>query len=514
MRKFFVEELVDALREASPQLIAYRHRRLPTDRHIEIFNVTHTARQLLFKVSWRQGDFPVEIVRVEKDGHDLIQWGQMIHGDYYRIFSIDLPVDAARAMHVLSHGEWQVSLSGDRHTDYEIAAIADEAGLGYAFSLGAGSHNVGQPLPLHAQLTVDGRPLTDAEHVTAQVLKPGAGVGTLLSTFPMPDETYVGEAQATVGQRKLDLLLRRDDFYGRLKPRPNEKRLHHQGDGVYSAQFGDTDIPGPYTVLFRIDGEHPQLGRYVRTESVSTMVEFARADVDASEFQVVEWVVGPDIDRLRLWVRPRDRFGNYLGPDYGHVIDVTVSAGNIEELVDLGDGGYEMRLTIPTGSDPDIDLAVMNETLYTGPMSGIAAPAAFSVGVFLGQGYPAGSFSNRYDDDWFVELSLEYRYSPRWSLNGVLGHYTFDPGYDVNGATLYLRGYQPFNSQYLFAELGGGIYDPDNLDPAGGLSVGVGVGMSINTRLRGEIGADYLYLFNQGPDIQFTAVKAGLRYGF
>jgi len=514
LRQFFVEELVDALREASPQLIAYRHHQLPANSYTETFNVNRTARQLLFKVSWRQGDSPIEITRIEKDGVDLTQWGQMTHGDYYRIYSIDLPVVHTRGMHVIPEGNWQVGLSGSRDTAYEIAAIADEAGLDYRFSLADGGHRVGQPLPLQAYLTVDGQPLTDAENVIAEVLKPGAGMGSLLSTYPMPDETYVGEAQATIGQRKLDLLLRHDDFYAQLKPMPNEVRLHHQGDGFYSAQFKGTDIPGPYTVVFHVNGVHPQIGRYIRTESLSTVVEFARANVDASDIRVVDRVVGPDIDRLHVWVRPRDVFENYLGPDYGHVIDVSVAGGSVKDIVDLGDGWYQAWLTVPTGSDPNIDIKVMNEPLYSGAVSGISARAAFAVGMHLGQAYPSGSFNNLYDADYLVELSMEYRYSAQLSLNAVLGHYRFDPDYDINGGTIYLRGYHPFNSKYFFAELGAGIYDPDNLDAAAGLSTGIGVGLSLTPRLRGEIGADYFHIFNQGDDIKFTAVKAGLRYDF
>ncbi len=514
LRQFFIEDLVHALRDASPQLIAYRHRQLPSSSYIETFNVNRTARQLLFKVSWRQGDSPIEITQVEKDGVDLIQQGQIIHGDYYRIYSIDLPVVQTRGIHVIPEGNWQVSLSGSRDTAYEIAAIADEAGLNYTFSLGEGGHRVGQPLPLQAHLTVNGQALTDVENVIAEVLKPGAGMGSLLSTYPMPDETYVGEAKATIGQRKLDLLLRHDDFYAELLPMPNEIRLHHQGDGFYSAQFSGTDIPGPYTVVFHVNGQHPQLGRYVRTESLSTVVEFARPDVDESDIRVVDRVVGPDINRLRIWIRPRDMFGNYLGPDYGHVIDVSVADGSVEDIVDLGDGWYEALMTVPTGSDPNLDLTVMNESLYSGPMSGMAARGGFAVGIHLGQGYPSGSFNNLYDADFLLELALEYRYSPQLALNGVLGHYTFDPGYDVSGGTLYLRGYRPFNSNYLFAEVGAGIYKPDNLDTAGGLSAGIGADLSLSPRLRGEFGANYFHLFNQGDDIKFIAVKAGLRYNF
>ncbi len=514
LRQYFVEELVHALREASPQLIAYRHRQLPSDNYTEMFNVNSTARQLVFKVSWHQGDPPINITKVEKDGVELIQQGQIIHGNYYRIYSIDLPVMQTRGIHVIPEGNWQVSLSGSMNTSYEIAAIADEAGLNYTFSLGEGGHRVGQPLPLQAYLTVNGQALTDTENVIAEVLKPGAGMGSLLSTYSMPDEPYVGEAQATIGQRKLDLLLRHDDFYAQLKPMPNEIQLHHQGDGFYSSQFSGTDIPGPYTVVFHVSGQHPQIGRYVRTESLSTVVEFAKPDLDESDIRVVDRVVGPDIDRLRLWVRPRDMYGNYLGPDYGHVIDVSVSDGSVKDIVDLGDGWYEALLTVPTGSDPNIDLTVMNEPLYSGPVSSMSTGANFAVSIHFGQGYPAGNFNNLYDADYLMELAMEYRYSSQLSLNGVLGNYTFDPGYDVNGVTLYLRGYRPLNNNYLFAEIGTGVYDPDNLDTAAGLSVGVGGGLSITSKLRGELGANYFHLFSQGDDIKFTAVKVGLRYDF
>ncbi|MCK4622079.1 MAG: S8 family serine peptidase [Desulfuromonadales bacterium] len=518
LRRFFVEQLVDALRESSPQIVDYRHGQLSSATRTESFAVTSSTRQLLLKVSWQRGQPPIEITRVEKDGVDMTQLGEIIRGDFYRIFSIELPTTpVTHGMHVTPQGLWQMRISGAAGTDYEVAAIADEAGLGYVFSLGDQPYQVGEPLQLLARLTVDGQPLTDAETVVARVFKPGQSIGTLLSTTATPSLGDGGEPAATGGQRKLELLLQRESFWNKLQPVTAEIPLIHQGDGYYSARFPDTNVPGTYTVEFQIAGEHPEIDRYTRTETLSTLVEFAQADLDASDLRIVDRVLGADVDRLRLVVRPRDIYGNYLGPDYSHRIAVSVSAGNVEsDIRDRLDGSYEVLVTVPTGADPNINIEVMDQPLYVGPVSGIPTQRRLALSLHLGVAIPNGSFSNRYDTDYSVALDLDYHFTPQLAVVGTIGYNHFKGGSAGVGDTYWWN--VTANAKYEFTTQrlrpyitgGAGLYVPEHGSTEPGVNGGLGIDYTIDNNWSLEAGVDYHLIFTSGSDTEFFNPRIGL----
>ncbi len=509
LRRFYVEELVDVLRGFSPQLIDYRHDSLAGDSGSETFEVNRSAKQLVLKLSWHRGD-QLDF-RVKKGGADLTDLGKVIDGKFYKIFSIDLPARLRRRL-IEAEGDWTMEISGTEDAPYEAAAIADEALLEVDSSAGTGDHRVGGSIPLRVRVSVDSSPVTDAE-VSATAYRPGSGIGTLLSKARTPSfDSLQAEHKATGGQKKLQMLLQDRKFYRRLEPTPLPIVLASNGDGSYSASFDQTTVPGSYRVVFEVEGEQAEVGEFRRTETLSALVEFGTADYSASDAWL-SWPAKPtDNDPIALTIRPRDRAGNYLGPDYGHRIQVTVSPGATGRPQDLLDGRYRIPLSV-YGPDPEIEIAVMDRPCYQGPLSEIRP--RFALSWHVGQTQPLGNFGNLVNDDQLFEVDFEKPLSSRRSLIGVLGLYRFDPGFDILGGTLYLRRYWPrLNGTRLFGEVGAGLYDPQNLDLAVGVSAGLGTDRPLNVQWRGEIGVDAFHLFNQGDDIDFLAVKIGLRRRF
>lgn len=125
-----------------------------------------------------------------------------------------------------------------------------------------------------------------------------------------------------------------------------------------------------------------------------------------------------------------------------------------------------------------------------------------------------GDFDTFFDGDALFEVDLEYRIGPLWSVRGVAGRYSFDPSFDVDGLTFYARRYWPRSWGRFFGEFGPGYYDPDVLNQSLGVSVGFSADRPLTPRLRGELGADYFRIFNDGDDIEFVALKAGISYAF
>jgi photosystem II stability/assembly factor-like uncharacterized protein len=370
LRRFYVEELVEALKDYSPQLLGYRYGSIDvtTGTAEETFTVNKGAGKILLKLSRKRGD--VSEFSVEKDGNDITRYGKWIKGDYYSIFYMSLPHIRGKTIH--SEGNWTMRIKGGKGTAYEAAVIIDEPFLDYDFLLDRKEHTTGEPIGLTARLTVEGKPITTGCSVTARVLKPQNGFSTLLSTHadPVVPSKYQFEPGATPGQKKLELLLQDKKFYEQLRPEEETVTLKSNTNGTYSAEFTDTLAAGIYTVIFQATGQHPVIGAYNRTETLSTMVRFGKIDPGKSGLVVGLLDQTGKGRYMQLYIRPVDYSGNYLGPDYGHEIQVLLDGKAVqEEYNDPGDGSYELTFFVPNHTDPEISVLVKNNQVFEGPLS-------------------------------------------------------------------------------------------------------------------------------------------------
>jgi len=369
LRQFFVEQLISSLRGFSPQLVAYRRGSASGEETTEVFSIDDTFKKIVFKLSWQRGqklDF-----RIEKDGVDVTSLGKVSNGPFYRIFALDMPAKV-QGQTIDPGGQWHMRIQGKRGTSYEAAAIVDETKLKYDLSLGSKAYKVGDALNMELRLLADGKLVSDDMQVTATVLAPSQSVGTLLSLHPLPAQppTIKLEPQLTPGQRKLALLLQDEQHWRSLQPIEHPITLKGNGDGVYHTKFVSTTVPGTYRVSVRINGESPELGRIDRTDTVSTVVGFGAAELRVSELRIKN--LGPKDGGLEkvLYVRPQDKYGNFLGPDFGKHIRAVLSDDTIaDEVEDLGDGTYVIPLFVASGFDPTLTLTILGEVLVDGKLS-------------------------------------------------------------------------------------------------------------------------------------------------
>ena len=380
LNQFFTMTLVHTLRDSSPQLIAYRRGVLSDAEQAESFTVNPGAKQIVLRLSWQQGatlDF-----RVEKAGVDLTAAGRITGSGFFKIFALDLPAAHAGGT-VDAGGEWRMVIRGQPGVAYEAAAIVDEPQLDYRVSLGGGDHRVGQPLALDVRLSTGGRPI-DKARITARVARPTDSIGNLLAAYPTP-VTPAGisfEPLTTPGQRAAIAVLQDERLSRRLQPASDTIELKSTGPGTYGGSFGETKVPGIYTVTFEIELQDRQLGEVRRSQSLSTRVRVATADFAAS---AVTLQPVADTDRGRevtLRLAPRDGLGNYFGPDRGHLIALRVPAGSTQGTVrDLGNGTYEVPLILPKEGDPDVTLSIAGKDVFSGVISKLTPPAPERTGL-------------------------------------------------------------------------------------------------------------------------------------
>lgn len=517
LREFYVQELIAVLRQFSPQLIGYRHGVASRDTSLETFTVNASARRVVLKLSWQRGDsMNFSVVR---NGVDVTRFGRVISGPFYSIFAIDLP--AAPHAQIDPAGDWLMVIRGPEGAKYEAAAIVEEERLKYDFTVGGSERVVGDPLPLNVRLSFAGRPVTDAS-VSARVLAPQQSLGALLSKSPSPvvPSKLLYEPLATDAQRKFQLLLAQDSFRAALQPTEFPITFRNNGDGTYSATFTGTSVSGAYTIIFRAEGQRPDIGKYDRTERRSVTLRFGNPSLDASELTAARAPQTNAVGNYELNVRPVDGLGNYLGPDYGQAINVSVDGVRVAQAPrDLLDGSYNFPLaTTRPPALTKIVVTVLGRPLYEGTLADIhgaeAAPSRFAFSVHTGVAFPAKGFGPAARAGLLNEFDFEYRVTPSFSLEGVLGRYDFGTPGSLKSGSLFFKGYTPVGSWRAYGSAGPGIFWSQGSNARLGLSAGAGLNRPLNTWLEVDLGAGYSQVFRPGRDLGVVGLKAGVKFTF
>jgi hypothetical protein len=270
-----------------------------------------------------------------------------------------------------------------------------------------------------------------------------------------------------------------------------------------------------------VSGSRPDIGAYHRTESRSVSVRFNEATLAASALSAVAGARTATGRQYELRVRPVDAIGNYLGPDYGDRVVVSVNGTRAPGPPrDLLDGTYSFDLEVP---DPVatavIVVTVMDKPLYDGPLSGIPPPGggggggAWAASLHAGVTIPVGGFRTPAGSGHLVEVDLERRLTSSFSIEGVLGHYVFSSTGAIDGCTLYGKEYLPLTSPWrMYGALGLGAFKPQGSSTKLGASLAAGVNRPVAQRLEVDAGAVYTRLFTGG--VGWLGLRAGVKVTF
>jgi hypothetical protein len=515
LRRFFVEELVDVLRNYSPQLVTYRKGAAPLDGGTtETVDINYSPKKVIFKTSYQRGD---ELsISIFKGKTNVTRMAQVTSGGFYRIHSFGFD-KLALMQGPAFQGPWQVLLrsGGNKPVQYELAAIADESALKYNLSLGAGPHKVGQPLRIKAQTLVDGVPLTEGVTVTARVDRPGQGIGTLLSKANMPaDNGNILEPGLSTGARKFTLLARDPAFVSSLRPVFNELPLTVAADHSFETDFTNTTVPGTYTVTYTIKGNHPNTGPFERVEQRAVALRFTAFDLNASAVRVTKGRA--DKGTIYTWVfTPKDRYGNWLGPDYAHLLQASSPDGTIKQVKDMGNGTYEIQVFTAGANRPSLKLGLYNETWFDGV---IPAPTGsgkrFSLSVHAGASIPTGILSGAFTTGLYGKVDVEYRLPNQFAVQATGGIYQMNLGLNVGFGCLQAKRYFPASNRLSFyAEAGPGLYFLSRSRYLG-LDAGVGASLNLWGSARLSLGGNYIVLSRHPFNYRWLATGLGLHIGF
>jgi hypothetical protein len=366
----FLDELTKKLRGNSPQLLDFRYSKLNNGALTENFAVGRTVRKVVILISQPANqEYQFDII---KDSKSIKGLGKVISGANYRLFTIDLPTRDSNNNLVTAQGDWSVKMTGQPDGAFEIATLVDDHALKYESTVTA-ENKINKPLKLNVSLAFHKSPISNATKITALVLKPGQDLGTLLSTATLKGDRknpIVNGQDLSAGGLKLLQLLSDTALFNSLIPKKQFIKLASNNDGTYSGVFTEADVTGPYQVAFRIEGDSPETGKYVRTEMQTVVLELDEVRLSNSSPSVSH--IG---DTLKITIRPRSSAGLYLGPDYGNRIQLTSSVGKFDRIIDHVDGTYTIVFFgVPENVNPAISLSVLDQKIYDGKASDFGKP--------------------------------------------------------------------------------------------------------------------------------------------
>lgn len=368
LRQHFIETLIEALRGNSPQLVDYRRATLSGDSATESFVIGRGARRVVLKLSWKPG----RTLRftVHKGDVDLTKQGRVVQRDFYQLFVLDLPA-RVQGQTIDSEGEWTLQISGPQGAGYEVAAIVDEPTLDYRLSLARRLVAAGEPLEIRLQLSTDGHPLTAVDQVQAGLQRPGNSLANLLAESPGVSGSQEPQVEGAGAARgRLQQLLEQKGTQAKLAPVTDAITLTYIGDGEYRGSFSGTRTPGPYHITVQVAGEDPVLGTYRRRMTLNALVRAGAVSADNSEVSLTPVAEAEEPGKLQLVMTPRDRFGNYIGPDYGGQLQLAMDGQRLRvPVTDVLNGSYVTELTLEAGTDPNLSVSVGDATLFEGPVS-------------------------------------------------------------------------------------------------------------------------------------------------
>jgi hypothetical protein len=359
---FFKYSLAAALKNRSPQIVEFKAGTLASGSATQRFQVNSNVKKVVLELLSNDS---TTTFTVEKDDTDVTALGSFKRGNGYLIYSIQLPRAGSPA--VISKGEWTMKISGQGNAGYRAMAMVDDHSIKYTPSI-TSNGRINSPLTISMKATSFGKKISFAT-VKALILKPGQDLGTLLATTQTPRDTKIKVSEElSPGNAKLQSLLGNPEFLASLLPKEQSLSLTLQSDSTYSATFAGTDVTGAYQVIYSLEAETPQTGKFVRTDMETTVLELDQVALDNSTPSVSR-----SADTVRLTIRPRSASGLFLGPDYNQQIKLTTSTGKVEKIIDGVDGSYTIVISgVPESVNPDISLTILGQKIYEGALADIA----------------------------------------------------------------------------------------------------------------------------------------------
>jgi len=544
LREFFEVDLVNALRGTTVELIRHNLGSLSREKPsaVETFTLNKSVRQATFVVSWRKARYrsAVEVTLISPSGVEVNLSGKLRQGDFYSIVSIPFPLRQDTTL-IQPQGTWTIRLKGNfKQADfipYHASVLVDERELKYDFSPRQFAFATEAVIPLSVAVKEGLTPVKNLEKVEVTITRPSISLAATLAknhvdrselaktNFGIHEDHFPRLVEKKIYKLKQDGVLKDSTLTDRLGLFDDGQHQHGDavaGDGIYSALYVKTMVPGQYELKFQLAGQAPKIGQFSRTEQFSLLVRVQKADIAKTVVTASLQQIQPDGSQMYLIsVTPRDVLDNLLGPGYPDKIKITSSAGKLGTLEDDLEGSYTRTLTLQRSDpDPTITITVLGEVVRQAKLSDlIGAKRRFFVSAHLGVVRPHGDLDREFNPGISFIADFGIRLTRSLSLEALLGYHRLkgDVGFDDNPYLTVsgnLKRYFSLTSVRPFVNGGLGIYIPDEGDSEFGSNVGSGVSFHFTPNISFDLSYNLHLIFRESDTAQFSTLHSGIRLGF
>jgi hypothetical protein len=512
------------------------------------FQVNRSAKRIVAMVTWHtanpadQNPSALELEVIPPGATAPTSEGIATAKNNLQSRNLMIPLSSGPAAHV---GEWTIRIKERLNrpsVNYHAYLFIDETMLEYSLGVLPADYGTGTPIRLQAMVTEDGKPVTNLSEVTAQVTRPRTPLGNFLRAQQLSTSDLQNNPPGVSPEgfnnnfdRKLYRLMSNPVFSPLLEPVREStpvtlfddgQKIHGDekaGDGIYSALYTNTRIPGQYVFDMTVAGNTQLMGDFARTEKSEALVRVNDPDVKNSEVSVDRTGTGGE---YLITVVPADRFENFLGPGFSGAVEIAVAPGSgglaLPITDEREDGTYRVKLTdVPPNADPEITIKVAGKIIQQARLSRLSRPTKrFAVFASLGGNVPNGNFGNFFDSGFSAQLGLEYRFLNRFAVEGSFG-------YDRSGLSTSsildlerfrgsgnLKFYPVTGTFQLGIFGGGGVYKFDPGDTRGGVNIGVGAEYRVTTSISVEAIYNFHNVFTPVSNVRYSNLQGGLRFRF
>jgi len=475
-------------------------------------------------------------ITINKGNVNLYPDIECITGDTYLCFKVRYPLSGDLSGY--GPGEWKMAawMTGTGSTAEEVNLVSFvQSDLKMNANFTKYTYGSGDPITIRAKLNQKGTPITGA-NVYVDGNLPLKSTGNILSLTKLTktQQDYMKRLQKqkpdlSLKAAKLKTLLETSEQ--NLFPRKKQKGLrlyddgkHHDlaaNDGIYADTFTWTETPGTYSFL--VTAECNSLGGYkaIRQEHASMYNKVAIDGIKS--IASLDYYDYPDLSKgkraYKLIITPKDRFGNYLGPGFSHLIKLRATMGQFNQVQDNNDGTYSAVLIADENRmvriTADIDGVRLKDQPIASP-PGRAIVGKPLISLHAGITNPSGTFGNIYKSGFSIAGDLELPLTSRFSLRGVIGYNQFksktaliDDTSIVN-FNANLRYYVPLASFQLFGEAGAGYYILEHTTNKFGLNIGCGIRWGLSPTVNLELGTQYHTIFTSANNTDFFNYSTGI----
>ena len=371
LRRFYIEQLVDVLRDSSPQLIDYGYSRIGSGgSDARSFRINVGAKKVVFSISWDRRDAKRLSIEIFKDGENITRLSDETRSDdFYELISFDTsaalsaaPIDSALS----SDGRWEVRVRGLAAVDYEVAVLADDSVLNYQFQAVPGLMTAGETTVLAGEVKVNGLPHGDGVSIRVEIEHPQENLDTVLSRTPTPPGIEPRDGESPAEAKLRHLLLTSEEFRQRIAKRRTTKTLVRTAAGRFSVPFAETSVAGVYRMSFLLDGTGTLTGEFERREQYYLIVVPGPFATGSSEIKTIDVSNADGKTTTTVRILPQDIHGNYLGADQqDDVRGIATEGGTSGVVADVGNGWYELVFTTDE-VEPVIEISIGDVVVATG----------------------------------------------------------------------------------------------------------------------------------------------------